>query len=191
MNALNGMFQSGTASTALQDKDPQKAARIANTLAKSYTDDQVAIKVQATRQAAAWLGDRMRQLAEQAGEMATVINGIEVQHVRQRPRILLGPAYPWNDARMDHARIVLRKFQIERHGSQQLHVTWLEELDESPSTLMDAGAGRVATIVNQLQQLPFVVPLNGMSMELGNTIQYTHGIWATPDQISHEDDPIT
>jgi hypothetical protein len=56
---------------------------------------------------------------------------------------------------------------------------------------MDAGAGRVATIVNQLQQLPFVVPLNGMSMELGNTIQYTHGIWATPDQISHEDDPIT
>jgi hypothetical protein len=92
---------------------------------------------------------------------------------------------------MDHARIVLCEFQIERHSSQQLHVTWLEELDESPSTLMDAGAGRVATIVNQLQQLPFVVPLNGMSMELGNTIQYTHGIWATPDQISHEDDPIT
>lgn len=45
--------------------DPQKAARIANALAKTYTEDQVAIKVEASRKAAAWLSDRMQQLSGQ------------------------------------------------------------------------------------------------------------------------------
>jgi polysaccharide biosynthesis transport protein len=61
-------------------EDPEKAARIANTLAKSYTDDQVAIKVQATRQAAAWLGDRMRQLADQVQQQEAAVQLYKAEH---------------------------------------------------------------------------------------------------------------
>ncbi|HUO97351.1 MAG TPA: exopolysaccharide transport family protein [Rhizomicrobium sp.] len=45
--------------------DPRKAALIANTLAQSYTEDQVATKIEASRRAASWLSERMRQLAQQ------------------------------------------------------------------------------------------------------------------------------
>jgi hypothetical protein len=49
---------------------------------------------------------------------------------------------------MDHARIVLRKFQIERHGSQQLHVAGLQEFDEVQSTFMDASDSRAAPVID-------------------------------------------
>jgi len=53
-------------------RDPAKAALIANTLADTYTEDQVATKVAAARVATQWLTDRMHQLAKQvqAGEGA-------------------------------------------------------------------------------------------------------------------------
>jgi polysaccharide biosynthesis transport protein len=53
-------------------RDPAKAALIANTLADSYTEDQVDTKVAAARKATQWLTDRMHQLAQQvqAGESA-------------------------------------------------------------------------------------------------------------------------
>ena len=70
-------------------------------------------------------------------------------------------------------------------------MTGLEELDEAPSTLMNAGASGVATIVDQLKQLPFVVTLHGTSLKFRNTVQHSNGVWATPNQITHEDDPIT
>jgi succinoglycan biosynthesis transport protein ExoP len=53
-------------------RDPAKAALIANTLADTYTEDQVDTKVAAARKATQWLTDRMHQLAQQvqAGEGA-------------------------------------------------------------------------------------------------------------------------
>ena len=53
-------------------RDPAKAALIANTLADTYTEDQVDTKVAAARKATQWLTDRMHQLAQQvqAGESA-------------------------------------------------------------------------------------------------------------------------
>jgi uncharacterized protein involved in exopolysaccharide biosynthesis len=53
-------------------RDPAKAALIANTLADTYTEDQVDTKVAAARVATQWLTDRMHQLAGQlqAGESA-------------------------------------------------------------------------------------------------------------------------
>ncbi len=46
-------------------RDPAKAARIANALADAYTDDQVATKMAAARNATQWLTDRMHQMAQQ------------------------------------------------------------------------------------------------------------------------------
>ncbi len=46
-------------------RDPAKAARIANALADAYTEDQVATKVAAARNATQWLTDRMHQMAQQ------------------------------------------------------------------------------------------------------------------------------
>lgn len=46
-------------------RDPAKAARIANAVADAYTEDQVATKVAAARNATQWLTDRMHQMAQQ------------------------------------------------------------------------------------------------------------------------------
>jgi uncharacterized protein involved in exopolysaccharide biosynthesis len=46
-------------------RDPVVAARIANALADAYTEDQVATKVAAARNATQWLTDRMHQMAQQ------------------------------------------------------------------------------------------------------------------------------
>lgn len=71
-------------STSLQvsfsAKDPEKAARIANTLAKSYTDDQIALKRGAARQAAAWLSDRMHQLAQQLQQQEAAVQLYKAEH---------------------------------------------------------------------------------------------------------------
>jgi uncharacterized protein involved in exopolysaccharide biosynthesis len=71
-------------STSLQvsfsAKDPEKAARIANTLAKSYTDDQIALKRGAARQAAAWLSDRMHQLAQQMQQQEAAVQLYKAEH---------------------------------------------------------------------------------------------------------------
>ena len=61
-------------------KDPSKAARIANALAASYTQDQIAVKVQAARQAAGWLADRMHQLANQVQQQEAAVQLYKAEH---------------------------------------------------------------------------------------------------------------
>lgn len=65
---------------AFTSKDPQKAARIANTLAKSYTEDMIATKVDASRKAAAWLSERMHQLADQVQQQEAAIELYKAEH---------------------------------------------------------------------------------------------------------------
>ncbi|GAA0574064.1 exopolysaccharide transport family protein [Rhizomicrobium electricum] len=71
-------------STSLQvsfsAKDPAKAARIANALAKSYTEDQIAVKRDAARQAATWLSDRMHQLAAQVQQQEAAVQLYKAEH---------------------------------------------------------------------------------------------------------------
>lgn len=69
--ALNGA--STTIDVTFKSKDPEKAARIANALAKSYTDDQVAVKVTAARKAAQWLSERMHALSAQVQQQEAAI----------------------------------------------------------------------------------------------------------------------
>ncbi|MCK1735269.1 polysaccharide biosynthesis tyrosine autokinase [Bradyrhizobium sp. 138] len=47
-------------------KDPQKAAKIANSIADAYIVDQLEAKYQATRRASVWLQDRIKELRTQA-----------------------------------------------------------------------------------------------------------------------------
>lgn len=61
-------------------RDPQKAALIANALAQSYTEDQVAIKVAAARRAAAWLSERMHQLGEQVQVQQAAVERYKTEH---------------------------------------------------------------------------------------------------------------
>jgi polysaccharide biosynthesis transport protein len=71
-------------STSLQvsfsAKSPAKAARIANALASSYTDDQIAVKREAARQAAAWLTERMHQLATQVQQQEAAVQLYKAEH---------------------------------------------------------------------------------------------------------------
>jgi uncharacterized protein involved in exopolysaccharide biosynthesis len=61
-------------------RDPNKAARIANALAESYTEEQVATKVQAARKAAQWLSDRMHQLAQQLQQQESAVQLYKAEH---------------------------------------------------------------------------------------------------------------
>ncbi|MDR3528489.1 MAG: exopolysaccharide transport family protein [Rhizomicrobium sp.] len=65
---------------AFTSRDPQKAALIANTLAGLYTQDMVATKVAASRQAAQWLSDRMHQLSQQLQNQEGVIELYKAEH---------------------------------------------------------------------------------------------------------------
>jgi polysaccharide biosynthesis transport protein len=71
-------------STSIQvgftSRDPAKAARIANTLARLYTDEQIAIKVRAARQAAGWLSDRMHQLSQQVQQQESAVLLYKAEH---------------------------------------------------------------------------------------------------------------
>jgi Uncharacterized protein involved in exopolysaccharide biosynthesis len=58
---------------AFKSADPQKAARIANALAESYTNDQVSVKVGAARKASQWLSDRVHQLAGEVQQQEAAI----------------------------------------------------------------------------------------------------------------------
>jgi len=60
--------------------DPAKAALIANTLAESYTEDQVATKIEAARRAADWLSERMRQLAQQVQLQEAAVELYKTEH---------------------------------------------------------------------------------------------------------------
>jgi len=60
--------------------DPAKAARIANALADAYTDDQVATKVAAARNATQWLTDRMHQLAQQVQTEESAVEQYKAQN---------------------------------------------------------------------------------------------------------------
>lgn len=71
-------------STSIQvgftSKDPEKAARIANALANSYTEDQVAVKRDAARKAAVWLAERMHQLSQQMQSQEAAIQLYKAEH---------------------------------------------------------------------------------------------------------------
>ncbi len=61
-------------------RDPEKAARIANALAESYTESQIATKIGAARQAAQWLSERMRQLAQQMQQQESAVELYKAEH---------------------------------------------------------------------------------------------------------------
>jgi len=48
--------------------DARKSARIVNTLAEQYIEDQIAVKFEATEQAAEWLSTRVTELEENLRE---------------------------------------------------------------------------------------------------------------------------
>ena len=53
-----------TISVSFQSQDPELAARIANSYAESYLDDQVEMKLRATRDASAWLSQRLADMRQ-------------------------------------------------------------------------------------------------------------------------------
>lgn len=61
-------------------KDAGKAARIANGLAQSYTEEQIAVKAEAARQASAWLSERMAQLAAQVQQQEAAVQLYKAEH---------------------------------------------------------------------------------------------------------------
>lgn len=65
---------------SFRSKDPAKAARIANALAKAYTEDQIAVKREAARQAAGWLTERMHQLSAQMQEQESAVQLYKAEH---------------------------------------------------------------------------------------------------------------
>ena len=57
-------LRSYSVTVSFESRDPDKAARIANALAERYIDNQLQLKLDATKRANAWLTDRLSELRE-------------------------------------------------------------------------------------------------------------------------------
>ncbi|MDE2183222.1 MAG: hypothetical protein KGJ78_09395 [Alphaproteobacteria bacterium] len=77
---VSALGLSTTINVTFSSRDPAKAALIANTLAQSYTRDQVRTKIEASRQAAQWLSERMRQLAQQVQNQEAAVEAYKTEH---------------------------------------------------------------------------------------------------------------
>lgn len=71
---------STTFNITVKASNPEKAARIANALARAYVGDQVATKVDAAQNTVQWLGNRVNNLAEQLQIQDAAIARYKAQH---------------------------------------------------------------------------------------------------------------
>ena len=77
---VNALGLSTSITVTFTSRDPAKAALIANTLADTYTEDQVDTKVAAARKATQWLTDRIHQLAQQAQSAENAVEQYKTEH---------------------------------------------------------------------------------------------------------------
>lgn len=61
-------------------RSPQRAAQVANAVAKTYIADQLNAKFEANRNATSWLQDRLRELGQQALTAERAVNAFKVQN---------------------------------------------------------------------------------------------------------------
>lgn len=68
-------------SIAVVAEDPVLAARLANAIAHEYIDSRIQVKIDATREATAWLGQRVETLRERVEESEAAIGALKVSMV--------------------------------------------------------------------------------------------------------------
>lgn len=60
-------------------QNPERAAQIANEIAKTYLDDQVSTKTQAITKAASWLGERLDEIRQQLEKSEAAVDDFRRQ----------------------------------------------------------------------------------------------------------------
>ncbi|WP_334062909.1 GumC family protein [Limimaricola cinnabarinus] len=70
--------------------DPLKSARVANTLAQLYIDDQIAVKFKGTEEAVTWLSERVTALEDELREKEDQINTLRAESELVSPVALEG-----------------------------------------------------------------------------------------------------
>lgn len=78
--------RSHVVSVSAQSQDSYLAARIANTLSKTYIEQQLVNKLEATERADKWLGDHIRRLREQVEKNERAVEDYRRQHSLYRSR---------------------------------------------------------------------------------------------------------
>lgn len=115
---------STTFNITAKSRDPQKAARIANALARAYVGDQVDSKVQAAQNTVQWLGNRVNNLAEQLQLQDAAIQRYKAQHGLNDS----GPGNSLVDQQMSgiNAQIVQARSDLAEKQAQYDRITALE-----------------------------------------------------------------
>lgn len=116
---------STTFTVTATSRDPQKAARIANALARAYVGDQIATKVAAAQNTVQWLGNRVNNLAEQLQLQDAAIQRYKAQHGLNDS----GPGNSLVDQTMSgiNALIVQARSDLAEKQAQYDRVTALEQ----------------------------------------------------------------
>jgi len=72
-------LRSYSVTVSFESRDPEKAARIANAVAERYIDNQLQLKLDATKRANAWLTDRLSELREKLRQSQQKVEDFKAQ----------------------------------------------------------------------------------------------------------------
>ena len=77
--AVANDLRSYSVTISFESRDPEKAERIANALAERYIDNQLQLKLDATKRANAWLTDRLSELREKLRQSQQKVEDFKAQ----------------------------------------------------------------------------------------------------------------
>lgn len=112
-------------------KDPQKAARIADTIAEQYVQSQIDVKREATVQAIGWLGDQVSELRLNLEKTENAVKQFKTETPMTTPEVLAGLERQLKSIRerIDENR------QAEAHAQQLLNALSAAPSDQEKASL--------------------------------------------------------
>ncbi len=141
LNASND-GRSLTILVSFTSRSPERAAQIANEVAKTYLDDQVSIKTQAITKAAGWLGERVDEIRQQLEKSEAAVDDFR----RKSGLLEVGKGATIPAVRMADANAELSKARSERLRAE---VNLQTARESSPQTLPDVLA---SPLIQQLRR---------------------------------------
>ncbi|MDQ8727640.1 GNVR domain-containing protein [Bradyrhizobium sp. LHD-71] len=148
---------------SFQSESPNDAARIANAVAEAYIVDSLEAKYQASRRAAAWLQDRMKELREQASTAERAVADFRAKNniVDAGGRLLTDQQL----AEVNSAATIARTQRAEAEARLARISSILEVDDRTEPTVSSPLIESLATVTDTLSN-PVIVKLRQQYLEL-------------------------
>ncbi len=149
--SVSGIGKSLILQVAVESESPEKAAKIANTTAQAYLDDQRERKFAATRDANSWLAERVTELKEQV-----VASEGAVESYKQRSQIVHASGTSINESQLSDlsAQIIQARAQLAENRARYENVQGLIEQGLDTGTIAEAvGSSTISELRRQQAQV--------------------------------------